>query len=174
MPNPFLVLLMKSFVTILFSLFSIQSFSQSDAYSYQLNKIILDAKSGFINIRSTIKSISKQGDTLFNSKIQLEGTTQNEIDRSYSDTTQLIYYFSCRIDSSTVKDAKKIVEKFKNKTRKALDKSYKVEPLYQHYGPYLGTSNGYIFRGSEAIITITYGKIGNYPFAKSYLMVHKP
>lgn len=165
---------MKNVLTIFFSLLSIHLYSQSETYAYQLHKIILDTKSNFTNIRGAIKSISKQGDTLFYSKIQLEATTQNEIDRSYSDTTQLIYYFSCRIDSSTVKEAKKIVEKFKNKTRKALDKSYKVEPLYQDYGPYLGTSNGYIFKGSDAIISITYGKIGNYPFANSYLMVHKP
>lgn len=73
-----------------------------------------------------------------------------------------------------MKDARKIVEKFKNKTRKALDKAYKVETLYQDYGPYLGTSSGYIFRGTDAIITITYDKIRKYPFAISYLMVHKP
>jgi hypothetical protein len=57
---------------------------------------------------------------------------------------------------------------------KALDKSYKMEKYYQDFGPYFGTSQGYIFKGPDAIITITYGQIGKYPTAISYLMVHKP
>ena len=164
---------MKLLLTISTFLASLLSFSQNDTYSYQLYRIIADAENSFKNLRGEIKNISKKGDTVFHSNVTIEGSSQNEISKSSSDSSKLTYYFSCRLDSNSIKEAKKLVDHFKRKTKKVLDKGYKVETFHHDHGRLIGESRGFIFRGHGVVITIIYNIIVSYPFAYSYLMVHK-
>ncbi len=164
---------MKLSFILLFLLIGFQSISQNDEYKNQLQKIIADAPNDFKNLRGRIKEIIKPGDTIFVSRIEIEGSLMNEISKSYPDSNRPSYVFFSRLDSSSIKEGKKIIERFKQKTKKALGNSYTVKPFYQNYGKSLGDVNGFIFKDLKIEIILYYGKIGQYNFAYSYLTIRK-
>jgi hypothetical protein len=148
-----------------------KSWAQSEMLSFQIQKIIKDAPNDFQNIRGAIREINKPNDTVFFALINIEGTLRNEVNKSYDKPG--FGTFTSTIDSSTTKEAKRIIQNWKKRLRDVLGNSYKVKSFEETYGKYLGGAKGYEFLGDKIRIILCYSYLNMADMSHIYLMISR-
>lgn len=166
---------MKAVITIVI-LFTCQiSYTQTDKYSDQLLKIIAEAKNNFKNLKGEAVKAPYSNDTVYLSKVKIEGAAMNFIEKSYpSDSTAVPYFFfSCRLDSGSVDNTRKTVIRYKKMTEKILGTSCKTEAFSQYHGYWTGESQGFYITCPEVLISIVYNILPRSTVSFSHLSVYK-
>jgi len=151
---------------LLFLLFSCTAWSQNDNLKYPLQKLMLETSAGFNSTRAGIKKI-ENGDTIFYSNFFLEGTYDAEIEKSAANKENWI--FTCTIDSSNVKGARKSVEKWRKKLRPVLGKEFQLKKIEEPFG-----ARGFLFTDNRVRIMIFQVIIKQKgAFSKAYIIIGK-
>ena len=98
---------------------------QSNLFN-QLRTIIADTANKYAKFRGPLKSGRNGLDTTFLSTMQVEGTSDNEIDRAGWDNVYYWYYNAIIADSVKFNKAKKISDEWKRKIEKLFGSTFTV------------------------------------------------